>query len=387
MRILVAHNRYQQAGGEDAVFENEVSLLRAAGHEVFTILASNDDIKGPIGRIAAAGLVTYNPWGAQQISNAVDQCKPEVLHVHNYFPRFSPSIFYAAAKKKVPAVWTLHNYRVACAGAFLYRNGQPCQDCITGNVISAVRHKCYRNSRLGSAAVAAMIASHRAMGTWQTKVARFIALTQFSRDRLIEGGLPAEKVVVKPNFSNIQRSVGGGKREGALYVGRLSREKGVDILVDAWRTMDVPLVIIGDGPDREVLQARSTPNVTFSGWKSADDVASAMAASKLLIVPSVWYENFPMTVVEAMAVGTPVMVSALGALKEIVADGVTGLHFCPGDASDLASRVRLAFESPDVLSEMGRAAGRYFDAHLSPQENLRRLEEIYVDAIQAHGAS
>lgn len=390
MRILVAHNHYQQAGGEDAVFDNEVKLLREAGHVVETLAVSNDTIKGAAGRAGTALLAPYNPFGRRLMARHIADFRPDVVHVHNFFPRLSPAIFDACHAAGVPAVWTLHNFRVACASAFLMRDGKICDDCLGAGPMPAIRHRCYRGSMIGSASLAGMIALHDALGTWQHKVARFIALTEFARDKFIAAGLPAGRVVVKPNFAQPPFPGNSGEpvpRESALYVGRLSPEKGVGVLVDAWQGMDVLLTIIGDGPERAALEARAGPHVHFLGHRDSSFVQEAMRAAALLIVPSIWFEMFPMTVVEAMANGTPVLASAVGALAEIVADGVNGLHFRVGDAADLRRMAQVAFSDRAALSTLGRQARAAYEEKLSPAVCLADLERIYRDAISELNAS
>ncbi len=384
MRILMAHNHYQQAGGEDAVFDNEVRLLRSAGHTVETLAVSNDTIQGAVARARTALMTPYNPFGRAQMAKRIAATRPDVVHVHNFFPRLSPAIFDACQAAGVPAVWTLHNFRVACASGFFMRDGQICDACLGKAPIPAIIHRCYRGSLIGSASLAAMIALHRAMGTWQHKVTRFIALTNFARDMFVAAGLSPERIVVKPNFAYDPRTgseQSEQRRHGALFVGRLSPEKGAGVLIDAWRDLDVPLTIIGDGPERANLERIAPPNVFFMGLVNQKAVAAAMADAQALIVPSVWFENFPMTVVEAMAAGTPVIASRLGALSGMVSDGVTGLHFSAGDADDLARVVTAAFAAPEYLARMGAGARQHWQTHLSPEANLRQMEGIYEAAV------
>ena len=223
------------------------------------------------------------------------------------------------------------------------------------------------------------------MGAWQHKVSRFIALNQFAQDKFIAAGLPAERIVVKPNFMAdpfATDPMPDVARKGALYVGRLSAEKGVGVLVDAWREMDMPLTILGDGPDRAALEARAGPNVHFLGHRDRAFVQEAMRAAAVLVVPSIWFEMFPMTVVEAMACGTPLVVSRIGALAEIVEDGKTGVHFTAGDAADLARTLRSIFAEPAVLARMGQNARRHYEKALSPHAGLAALEGIYREIVR-----
>lgn len=380
LRILTIHNAYQQAGGEDTVFANETELLRGAGHQVETLSVSNDAISSKASQLGAALSASYNRKGRAFAAEAIAAFRPDVVHVHNTFPRLSPAVFDACHAAGVPVVWTLHNYRVTCANAILLRDDTPCEDCVGRAPLPAIRHRCYRGSLIGSAAVAGLIWRHQRRGTWHGKVSRFLALTQFARQKFIAAGLPAERIVVKPNFASDPRGERAAElpdRTGALFVGRLSAEKGVDVLVKAWHEMGLPLTIIGDGPERAALEAIAGPEVRFLGRRDGRFVQEEMSRAAMLVVPSVWYEMYPMTVVEAMACGTPVLASRIGALTEIVEDGVTGHHFNPGDPADLARTVQQAMAQPQRLAGMGRNARAHYESALSPGASLAALETVY----------
>ena len=385
LRILIIHNAYQQAGGEDTVQRNEAELLRRAGHIVESLIVSNDNISSYKSRITTALAASYNLGGKALVSGAINRFRPDVVHVHNTFPRLSPSVFDACSKAGVPVVWTLHNFRITCANGILLRSGLPCEDCVGNAPLSAIRHRCYRGSAIGSASVAAMIWTHQLRGTWHSKVDRFIALTHFARDKFIAAGLPSERIVVKPNFSEDPLAEVEDvpvERRGALFVGRLSAEKGVDVLVDAWRDMGALLTIIGDGPQRPALEAKAGSEVQFLGHHDRAYVQNAMRRAALLVVPSVWFEMYPMTVVEAMACGTPVVASRIGALAEIVQEGVTGFHFSPGDAHDLSCVVRHVLANPEEMARIGANARSYYKDKLAPEANIVALERIYNEVIE-----
>ncbi|SMD04695.1 Glycosyltransferase involved in cell wall bisynthesis [Novosphingobium sp. B1] len=376
----MVHNRYQHAGGEDTVFANEAQMLREAGHEVVEHLTSNDRIKSTFDKLLASAGVIWSYSGYRSLGHALDIAKPDVVHVHNFFPYPSASLFWASARRGIPTVWTLHNFRVMCANGLLYRDNQPCTKCVTGNALPAVLHKCYRGSRAGSAAVAAQIAAHRFLGTWKSKVTRFVALTEFAREQFVKAGLPAERIVVKPNFTKVN-SLTFQSRMGALYVGRLSAEKGLETLVRAWAKVGEKLTIVGDGPLRGHLQQLAGPNVHFLGTMNSAEVASEMSRARLLVIPSVWFENFPMTVIEGMATATPILASNIGSLATLISDGVTGLHFNPGDEDDLARVANIALADDERLREIGRRAREHFITHLSSDKNRAILEQIYKDVM------
>lgn len=384
LRILLAHNRYQHYGGEDTVVEAEAQLLRDLGHEVDLFLVDNDNIQGLAAKLTAAALTTYNPRSRVALRDRLRAHRPDVVHVHNLFPQLTPAIFDACLDEGVPSVMTLHNYRLGCANALLFRDGHPCEECLSSSAFNAVRHGCYRGSRVGSAVVAAMIAYHRRSGTWQNKVSRFIALTEFARDKLVSAGLPADRVRIKPNFVPDPLRGEGLPAPGdyALFVGRLSVEKGVETLLQAWREIDMPLRILGDGPLREELERAAHLNVSFLGHRDRSEVFRQIAGAAFLVVPSIWYEGFPMAVVEAMALGKPILASAIGGLQEIVEERSEGLHFRPGDPADLQRAVHQVRTEPALLAQMGaRARARYLH-RLSPNSNGRLLLNIYAELIK-----
>lgn len=385
LRVMVAHNRYQQPGGEDAVFASEVAMLRSAGCEVATLEVSNDSIG--MGKVKAALGATYSFAGRKLAAEVLAQFKPDVLHVHNFFPLLSPALFDACRQAGVPAVWTLHNFRVGCASGLLFREGRPCEDCIGRVPLPAITHRCYRGSTLGSASVAAMISYHRARGTYRNKVARFIALSDFARDIVVRAGLPREKVTVKPNFVADPMAEAGNSlsvRAGALFVGRLSAEKGAATMIKAWRSLPaIPLTVIGDGPERAALERAAPSNVRFMGQQPREAVLAAMANAQALVLPSEWYENFPMALVEAMAMATPVIASRIGALETLVTHDHNGLHFTPGNVADLARVVGEAFLNPAQLDRLGRRSRATWQATMSPESNLKQLLAIYHEAMAA----
>jgi glycosyltransferase involved in cell wall biosynthesis len=383
-RVLILHNQYKQPGGEDAVVANEEALLRKYGHKVHLHRVSNDSIQGLWSKVITAWQTQYSLWGRQEATRIIEKTRPDVVHVHNFFPLLTPSIYDACREAKVPVVQTLHNYRTICAGAFLMREGNLCEECVQGTPYHAVLHACYRDSRVGSLAVARMIDTHRRQGTWATKVDRFIVLTEFGKEKFIEAGFPSEKLMVKPNFINVEDFEASSSvvRKNALFVGRISQEKGIRTLLEAWKNLDIPLRIIGDGPLLELVNKTATKYVTVLGKKTQNEVAEEMVSAAFLVMPSEWYEGFPMVIVEAFARGLPVIASRLGAMGEIVEDNVRGLHFTPKDVEDLAEKVRWANEHPEEIYQMGRNARRIYEEKYTPEINYRQLMAIYGEAIE-----
>jgi glycosyltransferase involved in cell wall biosynthesis len=308
----------------------------------------------------------------------VHEFSPDIVHVHNFFPLLTPAAYDAILEAGVPVVQTLHNYRTICAGALLMRAGKPCEDCVQGSPYQAVIHGCYRGSRLGSLAVARMVNYHRKKRTWSNKVDLFIALSEFARQKFIAAGFPADRIAVKSNFGGFEPAVlDQVEREGALFVGRLSAEKGVGTMLKAFRLMDKPLRIVGDGPILREIRQASPDQIDALGWLDAPSVAREMAHAEFLVFPSEWYEGFPLTIVEAFRQGLPVIASRLGVMTEMVTDTETGLLFTAGDADDLAEKVKWAFKNPEAMRRLGVNARKVYENEFTPERNYRKMMLLY----------
>ena len=381
MRILSVHNRYQIRGGEDESRQSEENLLREMGHEVEVYEEHNDRIStmNPLG---VASKTIWSQESHQIVKQRLKEQTHDIIHVQNFFPLISPSVYYAAKEQGVPVVQTLRNYRLLCPNALFFRDGQVCEDCLGKFVpLPGVMHGCYRESRVASTAVASMITVHRTLRTWVDMVDIYIALTEFARQKFIEGGLPAEKIVVKPNFVNPDPGIGKGSGGYALFVGRLSVEKGLDTLLAAWEQLkgQMPLKIVGDGPLAPQVESavERLPSVEWLGRKPMSEVHELMGEAKFLIFPSKWYETFGRVAVEAFAKGTPVIAANIGAIAELIDDGRTGLKFQPGNSQDLATKVEWALQHPEELAQMRLSARAEFEAKYSAKKNYSRLMEIY----------
>lgn len=398
MKILLVHNRYKQPGGEDSVVRAENALLRRMGHDVELWQENNESIAGPFHTCAAALRSIYSVRHAGEMQRHIREFHPDLVHIHNFFPLLSPSIHMACRQLRVPVVQTLHNFRLLCPAATCRSLWSgPCEDCAAPVFPwPAVTRGCYRTSRLASLAVANMLAIHRALGTWDSCVSQFIALSQFTRDRFVAGGISAEKIAVKPNFVDPDPGMGSGLGGYALFVGRLVEEKGVNTLLDAWaQLVSKPrLKIIGDGPlaPRVTLSAARTPEIEWLGTCSPEEVRHAMAQATILILPSLWYEAFPLVIAEAFAAGLPVFASRLGTMAEVIVEGTTGGLFSPGDAADLARAVDWAFAHRYELEGMRYSARAEYESKYTAAISYRRLMAVYEDALSrspepAHGAS
>lgn len=384
MKILRVHNYYQQAGGEDAVVSSEIALLRARGHEIVEYFVHNDAIE-QMGRVEVATRTIWNRQSRRTLGELIARERPDIAHFDNTFPLVSPSAYYAARDAGVPVVQTLHNYRLLCVNATLFREGRVCEQCI-GRFIPwpGVTHACYRDDRKASAVVAAMLSVHRAMGTYDRAIDVYIALTDFARRKYIEGGLPQHKIVVKPNFLDADPGVGSGDGGFALFVGRMTEEKGVRVLVDAWRRVGrrLPLKVVGSGPLEEEIRsaAGGVEGIEMLGRRPLDEVMAMMGQATCLVFPSTWYEGLPRTIVESFAKGAPVIASDLGSMADLVDHGQTGLKFKPGDPEDLARQIEHLLADPAKLSAMRAAARAVYESKYTAEVAYEALMGIYQAA-------
>ena len=392
MKILLVHNTYQQAGGEDVVFEQERQLLERNGHRVLTYVRSNHelDAQSAAKRVAMVKNIVSADDSDRDIRNILRSERPEIVHVHNTFLMISPSIFAVCREEQVPVLQTLHNYRMSCPAGSFYRDGQVCEECSQHSLFRSIQHGCYRDSRLSTAAVALMLQVHRMKRTWLDSVNGYLALTEFARGKFVENGIPQEKIHVKPNFVYPDPGERSAPGSFAVFAGRLTEEKGLATLLGAWGRLakPIPLEIVGDGPLRRELESQAEKmglqQVRFRGRLSGGETRTRMKQAALLIVPSVWYEAFSLNIAEAFACGTPVLCSRLGAMRENVADQRTGLHFTAGDAADLAEKVEWAWGHSREMTQMGKEARREYELRYTPERNYSLLMKIYRQTVDAH---
>lgn len=391
MEILIAHNFYKQQGGEDQCVAAEVAMLRAHGHRVTQYCISNDMID-TMGRLDLARRTIWSQPAVRELTELFRVHRPQIAHFHNIFPLISPAAYYAARRANIRVVQTVHNFRLACPNALLFRDGHVCEDCLTKFVPwPAIAHRCYRESRVASAAIAATLTAHRAIRTWDTSVDAYIALSEFSRRKLVEAGLPQSKLVIKPNFVFPDPGVGTGSGRYAVFVGRLSAEKGIDTLLEAWSELEgiLPLKLIGDGPLSGMVKeaAAKSDSIEWLGPQPPEAVYSLIGEATALVLPSRCYETFGRVIIEAFAKGTPAIVSKFGSMAELVEDGRNGLHFEPGDARDLAGKVRQLISDPAKLVQMRQAARKAFEQRFTADSNYHALMAIYerVTANTAEG--
>ncbi|WP_410561720.1 glycosyltransferase family 4 protein [Amycolatopsis sp. cmx-4-61] len=389
MKVLVVHNRYrsEQPSGENNVVDAEVTLLAEGGHQVSLFERRSDDIAAmPLARKAAVPLmVPWNPVVRKELAARLRTWRPDVVHLHNTFPLLSPSVVAACADAGVPAVATLHNYTMVCPPGTLHRDGRICTECVGGSPLPAVQHGCYRGSRAATLPMAASMVANRRR--WWTGVSRFFCISAAQRDLLVSAGMPGERMAVKHNFVTDPgvRRTGDGKH--VLFLGRVTEEKGVGLLMRAWERLDgalgVPLVIAGTGPmqDEVAAWAAGRPDVSYVGLQNKAECRALTSDAVAVVAPSTWLEAFGLVVVEAMAAGVPTVAAAHGAFPELVDDGVTGLLHVPNDEASLADRLRAVVG--DRNRDMGEAARVRYEKDFTPAVGLDRLIAGYEAAIGA----
>jgi glycosyltransferase involved in cell wall biosynthesis len=386
MKILQVHNQYTHLGGEEVVVSAEQAMLKKYGNEVQQWIVNSKSVhkSGAIGRAKIALGSIWSISSYQAIRRQLREFNPDVVHVHNTVPLISPAVYSACQDAGIPVVQTLHNFRFICPGHYLYRNGKICEDCMGKTIpISGIIHGCYRNSRTQTAVLAAGLVSNGFRGVFRNEVDIYIALTRLARQKFIAGGLPPEKIVIKPNFVTADVQPGSHTGGYALFVGKIIEYKGIETLLNAWHLLNepIPLKIVGQGPLEALLKSNLPSQVEYLGPQPREHVIELIRNASFVVFPSEWYEGFPMTITEAFAAGTPVIASNLGAAAEIVRDKFSGWKFIPGDAEDLAAVVQKAWADPEELRRRGALARKQYDEQYSLETNFPMLMNIYNTAI------
>jgi glycosyltransferase involved in cell wall biosynthesis len=386
VRILIIHNRYQYEGGEDVAVELETALLQQKGHSVNILLFQNQHIHSFSSKITSGLKAFYNKASEEKTSEAIKEFNPDIIHIHNLFFDASPSVLYAAKKYRVPVVLTLHNYRLVCSNALLMRNNQVCELCINQSFpVYGIRYKCYRNSAVESALVTGITGINKLKKTWNNYVTRYITLTEFSKQKFLSSSLKLtdQQVSIVPNYVPDTKKHDLPRENYFLYVGRLSGEKGIHTLLEAFRQLpQVSLVIIGDGPEMSFVQDQSKAhdNIVVAGKKTKAEVMDFMSRCRALVFPSVCYEGLPFTILEAFSTGTPVIASRLGSMQEMIQDGYNGLHFRPNDPEDLKNCI-LKFNGAAPDQQFNRHARLTYEEKYHPEAHYSAIMAIYQNVI------
>jgi glycosyltransferase involved in cell wall biosynthesis len=389
--ILLIHNYYQShaPSGEDIAFHEDERLLRSKGHKITLFTRHNDEINqfSSLSKLAFTYKVSWSRQSYTEIEQLIKRNKPDIAHIHNTFPLISPSIYYALHKYGIPIVQVIHNYRLFCASGIFYRKNKICEECLEHGDIRAIIHGCYRNSRIQTLPIVFMHQVHRWLKTWTKQVDMYIALTDFSRQKLILGGLPEERIAIKPNFFSSIPEPSHKHENYAVFLGRLTAEKGVRTLIKAWENLkDIPIKIIGDGvlKNEVIFAAKNNPSIEFLGHIPNEQCLELLKHSMFMVMPSEWFEGFPMTIREALAYGKPVIASRMGAMAELINDGRTGLLFETGNSEDLISKVRWLVDHKDTAITMGKSARLEFESKYTAEKNYDILMEIYKKTTDIH---
>lgn len=382
--ILIAHNYYRHPGGEDTVFLNESRMLANAGYRVVNYTRSTNEVKKPWQALLLPFTTLFSLRTYVDIKKIIRQDKIDIVHVHNTMPFISPSIYFAAWAMKVPVVQTLHNFRLVCPGQTMYRDGRICDECLHKGFLPAIRHSCFRSNPAQTMMLVAMLRLHRMLGTWK-RVNCYICLTDFNKEKL-SSYLPTARISVKPNFVfDYETEIPFAEREYEyIFAGRLDLTKGVWPLVKAFEKMpEKRILIVGDGPEKSgicsYIEQKHLENITLHGWADHETVLRLFANSKASVFPTLWYEGFPMTIIESFSTGTPVLCSNIGNANIVVEEGITGSKFAVGNPDDIVRVIRSTGD--DKLEQMGINARRKQRTFYNEETNLAMLLDIYQTCI------
>jgi glycosyltransferase involved in cell wall biosynthesis len=392
MKILIAHNFYQSSApsGEDAVFKSECELLKKNGIDVMTYEKFNDDIVTGLNKLKTAFTAVWSRKTYKELKNLLAKEKPDLAHFHNIWYLITPSAYYACKDAGVPVVQTLHNYRMFCANGLLLRDGKVCEECIGNLPWRGIKYGCYRDSRLYSTPMVLTESIYSIAGTWKDKVDAYIALTEFGKKKFTECGLPGSAIFIKPNFLSDPPEPSYSHEDYVLFLGRLSREKGISVLLDAAKKLDdlagpLKVKIVGDGPLRKELEEKvkseKINSIEIVGKKNSGECMTLLKGARFMAMPAICYENFPMAIREAYACGKTVVASRLGAMAELVQDRRTGLLFEAGNSEDLAAKIKWMLENEEACIEMGRNARKVFEEKYTAEKNFEILMKIYKKVI------
>lgn len=380
LKVIMVHNAYQVRGGEDSVFENECSMLGCSS-KVDIYLENNDSISSVFSKLLASINVSFSISVFLKFQKYLKRHSPDIVHVHNYFPKISPAIFYACKFSGVPVVHTLHNYRAICPTATLMYDGAVNETSIKKSSFWTVPKKVYKESYFGTAILVFATELHKRVGTWKYAVDGYIALTQFSKEKYVEAGWPAEKIFVKPNFVCNPGEVSNSREKYALFVGRLSDDKGIDFLLEVFSKSNLSLKIAGDGPLIDLVKDCQSTNIEYLGRLSKEDVSARMKEASCLVMASTWYEGFPMVIVEAMAHGLPIVVPKLGNMASVVEHGINGLHYEPKNTDDLLASIDVLLSDKEKNHQLSCGARNTYLRNYTEDINRAQLLGIYKQVI------
>jgi glycosyltransferase involved in cell wall biosynthesis len=384
MKVLVIHNRYKILGGEDLSTEAEVSLLKCNGIEVNSFYVNNSNIDSK-NKLALAINTIWSSRYYKEIKKKIEKDKYDIVHVHNYFPLLSPSIFHACREANAKVILSVHNYRLICPNAQMYVNGGVCKECVGRKIPTpAILKKCYRKSAATSSAVVAMLAFHNFINTWKNKVDGYICVSEFVKSQLILGGFEDKKLYVKYNFATSDVRPNFEDGQYYIFVGRLSEEKGIDILLGSFKNSCRKLVIAGEGPLTDMVKVftKENPNAVYLGKRPIQEIYKLVSKAKALIFPSKWHEPFGRTIIEAFAHGTPVIASAMGGVTELITDNYNGFLFNPKEEHGLLTAIA-NFENVDDNQLIRQNAYNSYKKGFLPASNFKSMMSIYQKVLSS----
>lgn len=382
--ILIVHNQYQLAGGEDTVAENEGRLFEERGHEVHYYIRTNKEIeKAGLLKKIFLGFSAFFSWRAyRDISRLIKRHHIDVVHVHNTVPLISCSVYYAAKRQHCILVQSVHNQRMLCPSGLMIRDNKVCEDCIHQGLSRAYKYRCYKNSWLYSFIIAQAISLHRKIGSYD-KVDAFFVTTPFNL-QLLKNVVDEKKIYIKPYFADIQpRQLNDKKRNYYIYISRVEYLKGIYVLLEAFKELrGERLIVLGVGADRDkackYAQDNHLSNIEFIEWKPKQEMLQLLYDAKALVFPTQLYEGYPMTIVESMALGTPVIGSDFGNVGTIIRDKENGLLFRHDSSEDLREKLQYFSEHTEEARRMESGAQKYFEDNHLPDYVYERTRTIYA---------
>lgn len=386
VNVLMAHNYYQVPGGEDTVFYNEVKMLEKNGHNVTKYTRNNNEIKGGVFNKLRLGIDTiFSLKTYKEVKKLIDENNIDVVHVHNTLPLISPSIYYAAKAKKIPVVQTIHNFRLLCPGSTFTRNGEICEKCISKGLKQSLRYRCYRKSLSQTLIMYIMLKLHSIIGIYD-KI-NYITLTEFNKQKLLNLVKDERSIYVKPNFIEVRDKSERDLEDYFVFIGRLDELKGINFLVEVWKKIDknIKLYVIGRGSEEEklkkIISKNNMNNVKLLGFMEREDAFKVIEKCRAIIVPSKWYEGFPMTIAESFSLGVPVIGTRLGNIKSIIDDKYNGLLFEKDNKEQLKEAIEKIFHDKQLNLILGENAYKTFRKNYTDEENYKKLEDIYLNLV------
>lgn len=390
-KILIIHNSHRKgsSSGDDIVFKKEAELLTTHAHDVIRFNLFNDefDASNAIKKLLIGLQIPWSISAFRMIEKVLSKECPDIVHIHNFFPLLSPSIYYAIHSKGIPIVQTLHDFRFLCPMAFFMRNGFICEECKGGSFLRSIKYGCFKNSKVQTIPVALMLKIHYMLNTFKNKIDAYICLTESQRKIFLDAGFDRNKLFLKPNLIDDTFTAGENKKGNyVIFIGRIGVEKGLGTIIEAWKYLpDVPLKIIGDGPDAEKFNSLALnlniKNIDFLGYRPHNECMKILNKARFLVMPSICYETFGLTIVEAFSYFKPVIVSNMGAMADIVKDKITGLLFTPKNAKELANKITWLWNNSEECMKMGQNARTEYEAKYTPEKNYEMLMGIYQKTI------